>query len=129
MLVKVADDYYNVVKLDNNSLFGNARVVLREYTLTELFDSSMYYDLKDALIGEEDDYYLSTDDIVKYVIYQNEEENSDYDGIIIEDIVDSKDAFSGNGTDVITIKSSNQIKKITNKTPTSSSNINESSVV
>ena len=125
-LVNVEDDYYNIVKLENNSLYGSERIVLREYELTELFDSSMYEELKYNLIGDEDDYYLTTDDIVKYVLYQNEEEDTNYDGIIIEDILDSKNAFSGNGTDVITLKSSNQIKLISNINPTSSNKIDES---
>lgn len=126
-LVNVEEDYYNLVKLGNNSLYGNERVILREYSLEELFDSYMYDELKNSILGEdEDDYFLTTDDVVNYVLYQNEEENTNYDGIVIDDILDSKNAFVDNGMDIITIKSSNQIKLIDNLNPTSSKNINES---
>ena len=124
-LKPVGDNCYDVLKKSNNSLYGNESSVLRDYTLTELFDSSMYDDVKEALIGDEDDYYLSTDDVVNYVLIQNEENNTNYDGVIIKDIFDSKSLFSGSGIDVITLKSSNQIKLISNLNPTDLDNVDE----
>lgn len=121
------DELIDVYKLPDNSYFGNEERVLSSYYLFELFDKDGTT-LKDTIIGEEDDYYLNNDDIVRWVIYMNENEGTNYDGIIIPDILDvgpSGSPFSENTTDIITLKSSNQIKLIDNKNPTSSNRIDE----
>lgn len=122
----------DVYKLPDNSYFGNEEKVLSSYYLFELFDRNDSI-LKDTIIGEEeDDYYLNNDDIVKWVLYMNENEGTNYDGIIIPDILDvgpSGSPFSENTTDIITLKSSNQIKLIDNKNPTSSSRIDENELL
>ena len=83
----------------------------------------MYEQLRDDIVGdiEEKDYIFTTDDIVRYVLEMEE----GYDGILISDILDSKSVFSDYTTDVITLKSSNQIKSISNKNPSSSNRIDE----
>lgn len=119
-------DYYSLYTLGNNSFWGAEHPIEPQYTIMELFDDDMYEQLYEDIIGtEEDDYVFSTDDVVKYVLSLNKNEGTDYDGIIIPDIVDSKEMFSFAGTDIITLKSSNQIKKIDNLNPTSSNRIDE----
>lgn len=119
---RIDDDYLVIYELGNNSKFGFEQPRYSQYLDDELFiDLDEVEEFRDSVIGEEDDYFFTTDDIVRYVLSLDE----DYDGIIIEDIFDSKDMFSGNGTDVITLKSSNQIKLINNENPTSSNRIDE----
>ena len=79
--------------------------------------------LKETLVGVyedseygDDDYYYTPDYITGWVLYMNETQGTNYDGIIVEDILDvgpHGNAFSGTTTDIITLKSSNQIKAIT----------------
>lgn len=112
-------------------MWGNEREVIPAYTLTEFFeDQDLYDEMYEHIIGEEDDedYLFTTDEIVKYVLLMNAEDKANYDGIIVADIFDAGpqgSPFTGFGTDIATLKSSNQIKSIYNKTPTDSSNINE----
>lgn len=122
------EGYYDLYCLGNNSLYGGKRIAMYAYTLDEFFDSDMYDEVKENILGyeEDEDYVLySTDDIVRYVIAMNEDDGTNYDGIIISDIIDSKDMFSAITTDYITLISSNQIKLINNKKPTSSNRIDE----
>ena len=124
--LKPDGDYYSLYTLGNNSFWGAEHSIEPQYTIMELFDDGMYEQLYEDIIGtEEDDYVFSTDDVVKYVLSLNKNEGTNYDGIIIPDIVDSKEMFSFAGTDIITLKSSNQIKKIDNLNPTSSNRIDE----
>lgn len=118
-------DYFDLYTLGNNSFFGAEHPIFYQYSTDEIFSDDMYEDLKETVIGEPDDYYFSTDDIVRYVISLNEEDGEDYDGIIIPDIIDSKEMFSAITTDYITLKSPNQIKLVNNVNPTSSNKINE----
>jgi len=111
---------------------GAEHEVIPGYTLTEFFeDYDLYDEMYEHIIGDkenEDDYFFNTDEIVKYVLLMNREDKTDYDGIIISDIIDvgpTGSPFTSLGTDVITLKSSNQIKSISNKNPTGSNNINE----
>jgi len=70
-----------------------------------------------------DNYYTneSTNDIIIDTLLDHPE----YDGIIFKDIIDSAGILgSVKQTTVVTLKSSNQIKSINNKKPTSSGNIN-----
>lgn len=126
------EEYYSLWDVGNNSMWGGERKIIPGYTLTEFFDDSDLYDeMYEHIIGypdEEDDYWYTTDEVVKYVLLMNAEDRANYDGIIIEDIVDvgpTGSPFTSFGTDVMTLKSSNQIKSIYNKTPTDSNNINE----
>lgn len=115
-------DLFDLVCLGNNSFMGAEHIVEYQYCTDELFSQDMYDQLKEDIIGENpNDYYFSTDDIVRYVLSLDE----NYDGIIISDILDSKEIFSGISTDIITLKSSNQIKDIRNNDPTTSNNIDE----
>ena len=122
-------NYFDVVKLEENTKFGKERVVLHDYSIEELFDPDMYDEVKEQIIGsEEEDYLLTTNDIVRNVLDMNRTEGTSYDGIIIKDIMDVGPTGSMFGlpqNTVITLKDSNQIKSITNKTPTDSDNINE----
>lgn len=121
------EGYYDLIDLGNNGVYGAEHPILYSYTLDELFESDMYDEWRQFIVGEdEEDYYLTTDDIVKYVLAMNEQDGTDYDGIIISDIVDSKEMFADIATDIITLKSSNQIKLITNLNPTKSRYIDES---
>lgn len=120
------DDIGDLCTLGNNSINGQGRIILYSYTLDEIFEDDMYDELKEEVLGdvEEENSHFSTDEVVRYVISMNEDEGTNYDGIIIEDISDSKNMFDL-GTDVITLDSSNQIKLISNKNPTNSNKINE----
>lgn len=119
-------DYYDLVTLGNNSLFGSGNTVAYVEELSDFFmDDSIWDEIEDYLV-DGDDYYLSTDDVVKLVLYMNRMSGTNYDGIIIDDIVDSKDMFADVGMDIITLKSSNQIKLVDNIAPTNSNKIDES---
>ena len=123
--------YFDLIKLEENTKFGRERKLLSDYSIEELFDPYMYDDLKEAIIGEDDeDYLLTTNDIVRHVLDMNKKEGTDYDGIIVKDIIDVGPTGSPwtslPQNTIITIEDSNQIKSVTNKTPTSSANINES---
>lgn len=127
------EEYYDLIALEQNTLFGNEYTILRAYKLEELFDDDMYEEFRDAVVGDfeldPDDYTYTMDNIVKWVLLMNREDGTNYDGIIVEDIWDigpEGSIFTPRSTDVITLKSSNQIKSITNKNPSSSNNINES---
>ena len=126
------EDYYDLVSLGDNTLFGSKHVLMYSYTLDDIFDEDNYEEIRDHLVGDidsaENDYYLTTNDVIRYVLNMNEEEGTNYDGIIIPDIYDIGPTGSLLGdktTDIITLNSSNQIKSIDNKTPTNSNNINE----
>lgn len=122
-------EYYSLYTLGNNSMFGQEHPIELQYTVIELFDDDMYDQLKEDILGISDeygdDYYFSTDDVVRYVLSLNETKGTNYDGIIIPDILDSMDMFCLRGTDVITLQSSSQIKLIDNENPTSSTKIDE----
>lgn len=120
------DEIFDLYYLGNNSFFGSEYSIFDYYYLDELFSDDMYDEFRENVIGEDDDYYLSTDLIVKCVLYMNKTQGTNYDGIIIDDIVDSKQPFSASGTDVITLKSSNQIKSTGNIHPTSTNSIDGS---
>lgn len=128
------NDYYDLIELGNNSLYGGKHPVMYAYSIDELFEDDMYEEVRDALVGNIDDpdekydYYLTVDDIIKWVIHMNEEDNTNYDGIILADIHDTGPRGSwldSETTDVVTLISSNQIKSITNKNPTNRNSINE----
>ncbi len=124
------EEWYDLYKLDQNTKFGKKHIVEYSYSLEELFDNDMYDTLKSDIIGEdEEDYYFTTDDIVKLVLLMNKEDGTNYDGIIIPDISDigpTGSLFSNITTDYVTLKSSNQIKSVNNMNPTSSNRIDES---
>ena len=85
-------------------------------------------DLKEEFTDyQTEDYYTkeSTNDIIIETILDHPE----YDGIIFKNIIDSADMFGMvTQTTVVTLKGSNQIKSIRNQNPTSSGNINASSL-
>ena len=115
-------EYFDLWNLGRNSFIGAEHILEYQYSTDELFDDDMYDQLKEDIIGEDpNDYYFSTDDIVRFVLSLDE----NYDGIIIKDIHDSKDMFSDITTDIITLSSPNQIKSISNKNPSSSNRIDE----
>ena len=114
-------DLFDLWELGRNSFVGAEHILEYQCYTDELFNEDMYDQLKEDIIGEVDDYTFSTDDIVRYVLSLDE----GYDGIIIPDILDSKNMFSSIATDIITLESSNQIKAIDNVDPTTSPNIDE----
>lgn len=123
------EEWYDLYKLDQNTKFGKKHIVEYSYSLEELFSDDMYDTMKEDIVGiDEEDYYFTTDDIVKMVLLMNEEDNTNYDGIIIPDISDigpTGSLFSNITTDYVTLKSSNQIKAVSNLNPTSSNRIDE----
>ena len=126
------DGYYAFWKMEDNSMWGNEREIIPGYPIEDDFNEyDLYEEMKEYILGgedEEDEYWFTTDEVVKYVLLMNAEDRTNYDGIIVEDIVDvgpTGSPFTSFGTDVMTLKSSNQIKSIYNKTPTDSNNINE----
>ena len=119
-------DLFDLWYLGKNSFMGAEHIIKYQYYTDELFDDDMYEELRNDIVGEDPkDYLFTTDDIVRYVLVMNEEDGTNYDGIIVKDILDSTSMFSNIATDYITLKSSNQIKAITNKNPTYSDNIDE----
>lgn len=125
-------EYYDLVDLGNNTMYGASHSVMPQYELDEFFDEDQYEELRDHLVGNfeeyEDDYFYTIDNLIKWVLLMNKEDNTNYDGIIIPDISDigpQGSIFTGRTTDIVTLKSSNQIKRISNVSPTSSNNINE----
>ena len=124
------DTYYSLYKLDTNAKYGAKHRVLFQYSLGELFGDECRDDFKGAVLGEDaNDYSYTTDQLVRLVLMMNEQEGSGYDGIIIPNIRDvgpKGSVFSDLATDVITIKSANQIKRIDNLSPTESDDIDES---
>ena len=119
-------ELFDLWDLGDNGYFGSPHIIEYQYYTDDLFSDDMYEELRDKIVGEDpNDYYLTTNDIVRYVLLMNEEDGTNYDGVIIKDILDSTNMFSEIATDYITLKSSNQIKATTNKAPTYSDNIDE----
>ena len=110
----------------NNDLWSNSNG-------SEIITTNMLSDLLDALEEnfedyQTDDYYTkeSTNDIILETLFDRPE----YDGIVFKNILDSADLLGMvTQTTIVTLKSSNQIKSINNKKPTSSGNINASNIV
>lgn len=128
------EELFDLVYLGNNTLYGSERIKMYQYNIEDFFSDYVKNDLRDELVGdyvtEYDDYLHSTDDIIRWVITMNEEDNTSYDGIIVKDILDvgprGTSLFSRPTTDIITLESSNQIKLISNTHPTEKSLIDES---
>ena len=105
------------------------------YTLDELFDEDedIMAEWREAMIGrseqDENGWWVgyTTNDVIRMVIYMNENEGTDYDGVFFYDIKDSAtgSTISKNSDLYVTIKSPNQIKLISNLNPTDSDNIDE----
>ena len=128
-----SEEYFDLYTLGKNTAFGSEHQEMFDYTLEEYFSEDCYEEFRDAVVGnyeeEYDDYYLTIDDIIKFVLLMNEEEGTNYDGIIVSDIYDVGPRGSIwsaiPATDIITLKSSNQIKRITNSAPTDKGSIDE----
>ena len=131
------ESYFDLVDLGSNTMFGSKHPIMYAYSLEDYFDRDQYEEFRDALIGDidnyEDDYFYTIDNLIKWVILMNEEDGTNYDGIIIPDISDigpkGSPFMTANTTDIVTLGSSNQIKSITNKNPTASSKIDEGMIV
>lgn len=109
------EDYQQDIDNYYNSLFGPE-------------DQPCILSYKEDNELEDADYFYTLDYITNWVLYMNEAEGTNYDGIIVEDILDigpHGNIFSNTSTDIITLKNSNQIKSIRNKAPSTSVNINE----
>ena len=127
-----SDTFYDLYTLGNNASFGAEHSVMSEYTLNELFeDEDVFREFEENIIWNEeerDNRQYTTDDIVRWVLWMNEYEHTNYDGVILRDIHDvgpTGSLFTPTSTDVVTIKSSNQIKVIDNIKPTPSTRIDE----
>lgn len=127
------DEYVDVVKLETNTMYGAEHPVMTQYEVYQLFDKTEYAnEFRDEVVGDldnyPDDYYYDIDTIVKWVLFMNETKGTNYDGIIVDEILDvgPKGSFLGGyATDIVTLKSANQIKLVSNKNPTNSNNISE----
>lgn len=128
------DKYYDLISLNNNTLFGANHPIMYAYSLEEYFDDDQFEEFRNALVGdyqgEDREYFNYTiDNLIRWVLLMNEEDNTNYDGIIIPEIYDigpkGSPFMTGKTTDIVTLKSSNQIKRIDNLNPTSSNNIDE----
>lgn len=104
-------------------------VIMRAYTLDELLlDEDAYAELCDEVLGSQDDYYLTTDDAINAVLYMNDYKGEDYDGVVFENIADKGPKgmlFGADATDIATLKSANQIKRISNLNPTGADGLDE----
>lgn len=134
-LVKNEDDAecVDVVKLETNTMYGAEHPVMTQYEVYQLFDKTEYAnDFRDEVVGDldnyPDDYYYDIDTIVRWVLFMNATKGTNYDGIIVDEILDvgpKGSPFGGYATDIVTLKSANQIKLVSNKNPTNSNNISE----
>ena len=127
-------DYYDLVTLGNNTMFGSQHPLMYAYELSEYFDKDNFEEFRNSLVGDyegEDKEYFSytIDNLIRWVLLMNKEDNTNYDGIIIPDISDvgpkGSVFLTGKTTDIVTLKSSNQIKRVDNKNPTKSLRIDE----
>ena len=104
-------------------------VIMRAYTLDELLlDEDAYAELSGEVLGSQDDYYLTTDDVINAVLYMNDYKGEDYDGVVFENIADKGPKgmlFGADATDIATLKSANQIKRISNLNPTGADGLDE----
>lgn len=104
-------------------------VIMRAYTLDELLlDEDAYAKLYGEVLGSQDDYYLTTDDVINAVLYMNDYKGEDYDGVVFENIADKGPKgmlFGADATDIVTLKSANQIKRISNLNPTGADGLDE----
>lgn len=104
-------------------------VIMRAYTLDELLlDEDAYAELRGEVLGSQDDYYLTTDDVINAVLYMNDYKGEDYDGVVFENIADKGPRgmlFGADATDIATLKSANQIKRISNMNPTGADGLDE----
>ena len=127
------DEYFDLVDLGSNTMFGASHPKMYAYSLNDFFDEDNYEEFRDSLVGDyehdKDDFLYTIDNLIKWVLLMNEEDGTNYDGIIVPDITDigpkGSPFMTGKTTDIITLKSSNQIKRIDNLKPTSSSRIDE----
>ena len=126
--------YYDLISLNDNTMYGRAHPLMYYYELNDYFDKYNYEEFRNSLVGdyegEDKEYFKYTiDNLIRWVLLMNEEEGTNYDGIIVPEIYDigpkGSPFMTGKTTDIITLKSSNQIKRIDNLKPTSSNNINE----
>lgn len=104
-------------------------VLMYAYTLDELLhDEDAYAELRDQVLGSQDDYYLTTDDVINAVLYMNDYKRENYDGVVFENIADRGPKgmmFGADATDIVTLKSANQIKRISNLNPTDADGLDE----
>lgn len=127
-----SDDYFDLCTKDNNTMFGGTPIMYQYKTTNELFDDENQ--MKADILGVnddygDDDYYYTIDYIISWVLAMNQEDHTNYDGIVIPNIRDvgpKGSSFTDKTTDIVTLKSSNQIKSINNLNPTFSNDINES---
>lgn len=119
---------YDMYSRGRNTMFGSSSSVIEGVsTVGELIGDP---DFRGCMIGDgDDDWFFGNDDIVGWVLYSNEQLGTHYDGIIIPDIGDvgpTGSMFQENGTDMATISSPSQIKRVTDRNPTGSDSIDES---
>lgn len=122
---------YDVYYAPNNTLQGGT-IAEFSYSLEDLFEKDGILDeILSEEFGDKNERFLTSDDVVRLVLFMNENKKTDYDGIIIKDIRDigSKGGIlDGNTDDYITIKASNQIKSVDNLNPTEHDDIQMSLV-
>ena len=119
-------DRYELFSGGGNTLFASENFVTSADDFFDLFADEEL--LKESILGVneeygDDDYYYTTDQVVNLVIAMNNENGTNYDGVIIDNIFDAMTFRGRVAMDVITIKSSNQFKNADNKNPTSNPDI------
>lgn len=122
--LRKSGDYIELWDLGNNSLAGGENIML--YVNENDNASELFYEgIKEQIYGDNfEDYYYTSDDIVKWVLTQNTN-GKKYDGIIIPNILDNGprgSIFGEPTTDYVTFNS-NQIKNVDNTNPTDSPDI------
>jgi hypothetical protein len=104
-LQKNNDWYYDLVSVRH--WWGQWDIISYSLeTVDELFE---YWEINES-IPREDDHQITTDDIVKYVLMKNKQW-SKYDGIIIENVIDSTNMAWGVANDYI-VFDSKQVKPL-----------------
>lgn len=96
---------YELWRLGNNSVWGSDTYISSSDTIDGLFE----YDTKEELLGEKDDYYFTTDDVVAIVLAMSDAGYTSADGVIIPDILDAAGLKGRTGDDII-VFSPEQIK-------------------
>ena len=124
-------DRYELFSGGGNTMFASENFVATGSDFYDLFEDEELLNSEILGVSEEygdDDYYYTTDQVVNLVIAMNNEEGTGYDGVIIDNIFDAMSFRGRVATDVITIKSSNQFKIASNKTPTTDPDIRYSDI-
>lgn len=108
-----SNGYYELRTIKNNSMFSTSSYISDGDTFSQLFYDQDEISEYIGISEDDDDYIFSTDNVVSLVIASNEHKGTDYDSVVIPDIIDAASmiaALQGSATDIITFKTPSQVK-------------------